>query len=88
MSVLACDRQDCRNVMCDRLILEGSRYICDDCFDELLEAKKSWPDKMTTVEVETAIRNFLESPKGTHKVLRGREIDREFNRLIGNNRSE
>lgn len=35
MSVLACDRRDCENVMCDRLSLRYG-YICDDCFNELV----------------------------------------------------
>lgn len=34
MSVLACNRNGCRNVMCDRLSYEWG-YLCDDCFAEL-----------------------------------------------------
>lgn len=35
MSVLACCRNGCDNVMCDRLSHEHG-YICNDCFDELV----------------------------------------------------
>lgn len=35
MSVLACNRYRCNNIMCDRLSSEHG-YICDDCFDELI----------------------------------------------------
>jgi hypothetical protein len=34
MSVLACDRAGCRNIMCDRLSYDYG-YICNDCFEEL-----------------------------------------------------
>lgn len=33
MGVLACDRKDCKNVMCDRF--DGNHYICNECFEEL-----------------------------------------------------
>jgi hypothetical protein len=35
MSVLACDRYGCENVMCDRLSYTHG-YICDECFEELV----------------------------------------------------
>ena len=35
MSVLACNRKNCKNVMCDHLSnIYG--YICNDCFNELV----------------------------------------------------
>lgn len=36
MSVLACDRNGCDNVMCDRFSFQHNLYICDDCFEELV----------------------------------------------------
>ena len=41
MGVMACDRRGCEHIMCDRVILNGSRYICEDCFTELVIAKGS-----------------------------------------------
>ena len=35
MSVLACDRTGCENVMCNRLS-DVYGYLCDDCFKELI----------------------------------------------------
>jgi hypothetical protein len=35
MSVLACNRKDCRNIMCDRYNTHYG-YICDECFEELI----------------------------------------------------
>lgn len=35
MGVLACDRVDCPEVMCDDLVLGHSRYICRTCRAEL-----------------------------------------------------
>ena len=37
MSVLACDRKGCQNIMCDRLS-DDYGYICNECFEELLES--------------------------------------------------
>lgn len=36
MGVLACDRGDCSNIMCNRLSHEYG-YICDECFEELVQ---------------------------------------------------
>lgn len=35
MSVLACDRRGCKNVLCDRLSYNHG-YICEECFHELV----------------------------------------------------
>lgn len=37
MGVLACDRHQCDNIMCDRYSHEFG-YLCNTCFAELLEA--------------------------------------------------
>lgn len=34
MSVLACDRKGCDNIMCDRYSHDHG-YICNECYDEL-----------------------------------------------------
>lgn len=39
MGVLACDREGCENVMCDRLS-QRYGYICWECFDELVASGK------------------------------------------------
>jgi len=36
MGVMACDREWCDNVMCDRISDERQEYICQECFDELV----------------------------------------------------
>ena len=35
MGVMACNRNGCKNVMCDRYSEEHG-YLCDECFDELV----------------------------------------------------
>lgn len=52
MGVLACNRNGCENVMCDRLSDEYG-YICDECFEELCES-----DNFTNIE------DFMKSKKG------------------------
>lgn len=50
MSVLSCDRNGCKNIMCD-LYSYDYGYICGDCYSELLNL----PD--------TSIKEFMESKK-------------------------
>ena len=83
MGVMACDRRGCEHIMCDRLILNGSKYICGDCWDELCEAKLSWPDVMTAREVQEAIIRFMDTGVGSHRVLDREGIEEEFKRLTG-----
>lgn len=84
MSVLACDRYNCDNIMCDRLILNGTKYICDTCYDELIEYKSIWPQSVSKVDVEYKIQVFMISSPGTYKRLDQSEIQAEFDRLVGN----
>lgn len=37
MGVLACNRADCENIMCNRYSPKHG-YICDDCFEELINS--------------------------------------------------
>jgi hypothetical protein len=34
MAIMACDRNNCINIMCDRYSSEYG-YICNECFEEL-----------------------------------------------------
>ena len=82
MSVLACDRVDCPHIMCQRLILQGHAYICEDCWQELLAYRSDWPATMTVAEVRERIENFMrDTPPGTFSSIRGVDIDAEFQRL-------
>ena len=83
MGVLACGRSKCPHIMCDRIILEHTHYICDECWEELLAARAGWPDTMTALEVQEAILTFMRTEPGTHKILNAEEIEREFRRLTG-----
>lgn len=83
MGVMECDRRGCPEIMCRRLILEGSMYICDGCYAELQRARESWPKAMTAVEVWDAIKKFMVTRVGTHTVLDQEGIDQEFKRLTG-----
>jgi hypothetical protein len=51
MSVLACHRNGCDNIMCDRLS-QTYGYICNECFDELVG-----------LGPETNINSFMDSEK-------------------------
>lgn len=86
MGVMACDRSGCENVMCDRCILGRSAYICWECFAELEEARKTWPDDMDPREVEPRIREFMASPKPAFGVKAGDSVDDVFRRLTAQDR--
>jgi hypothetical protein len=81
MSVMACGRRGCEQIMCDRCILDNTAYICGDCYDELCEWKKTWPKAMPAAEVRQRIVNFMRSRAGEHRTILGSEIEDEFRRL-------
>lgn len=83
MGVLACAREACENVMCRRLILHRRAYLCDDCYEELLAYKQTWPTTMPACEVRERIEAFLDTEPGTYLNLHAGEIDAEFARLTG-----
>lgn len=83
MGVMACDRTGCNHIMCERLILNGSSYICEDCWDELLVEKAKWPSAMSAKDVRDSIKEFMDSQPGTGKILDSAGIDEEFRRLTG-----
>ncbi|MFI5297367.1 MAG: hypothetical protein ACHREM_04655 [Polyangiales bacterium] len=81
MSVLACDRAGCDEVMCDRLILEGTAYVCDSCWRELLKYKESWPETMPLADVRERMKAFMRTKPGSFYEVGKEEIDAEFARL-------
>lgn len=62
MSVLACGRYDCPNVMCDYMV--DGRYICNDCMQELEDWRKSWPDSIEVADVQKLIEEFMNTGVG------------------------
>lgn len=84
MGVLACDRLNCPHIMCDRIILEGSAYICDSCWEELQQFKLTISGTLLTkVDIRERIENFMyETSPGTYTVLvAGEDLEAEFQRL-------
>lgn len=78
MSVLACSRSNCEELMCERLILDRTMYICSDCFEELIAFKATWNNSMTVAEVRYAIEEFMRSKVGSYIAA---NVDAEFDRL-------
>lgn len=83
MGVMACHRHNCENIMCDRLILDGSCYICSDCYNELVESKNEWTSPMTKLEIREKIEYFMTTEPGHYIQVQNVDIDKEFNRLMG-----
>jgi predicted glycosyltransferase len=88
MGVLACSRSDCERIMCDHLICDSTRYICTDCLDELEEMQKTWPKRMTAVEVKEKFDEFFASPTRSVKKLEGEELEEEIARMMRNTQYE
>lgn len=84
MSVLACDRYRCPNIICDRLIFNYSQYICEDCWKELLKFKNNWSSTLRQNDVRKHIEAFMETEPGSYNEdLTPDEIEKEFRRLTG-----
>lgn len=83
IGVMACDRTGCVNIMCRRCILENTKYICDSCWDELVEHRDNWPSSMTAKRVKDLILQFMDTDPGTHAII---ETSKEFDRLTNTGR--
>jgi hypothetical protein len=79
MGVKECSRPDCDRIMCHRHV-PGRGYLCDDCWEELLQAKSDWPDPVTFAQVCKLVDEFFESPKGTF--VEAAPLDEVFDRLL------
>jgi hypothetical protein len=71
--------------MCERLILDGTQYICSDCLTELKAFKESLPERMTIVELTTTIYVFMRTQPGTYMVV---DTNEAFDELIGEKKKE
>lgn len=67
MSVKACDRKDCANIMCDVLI--KNKYVCPECLAELRDMLRKFPVDFI---------KFMAMPKSTNII---QNVD-ELNELI------
>lgn len=77
MSVLACDRTGCENVMCDRWFPALQLYVCRDCLAELRSAMHAAPAEEVDLGGRQFVRRFMAGPKGerTHAARVDRLID-------------
>jgi hypothetical protein len=66
MSVMACGRSDCEHIMCNILVLNGSAYLCFDCFEELEQFKDTWPERISVRQAERLVRHFMGTEPGTY----------------------
>ena len=82
MGVLACDRFGCDNIMCSRCICRGNFYICNECWNELLEYKEKWLLPLTERQIENNIIMFMHTDSKTYS--KTYNIDEVFNRLTNN----
>lgn len=68
--------------MCDRCILNGSKYICNSCYNELVEYKDTWTPPLTKRQIREKIESFMETEPETYR-LKDVDIDEEFKNLTG-----
>ena len=86
MSVLACNRHGCDNIMCDRLILGNKYYVCSTCWAELLEYRATWePYGMTLADVRINIEWFMDTVPGIYQYCDETDIEAEFKMLTNQN---
>lgn len=79
MGVMACSRQNCESIMCDRLF-RGSRYICESCWTELQSVKATWPKELPPNEIAQRVEEFLDTEVGTY--VAPVNVDEEIDRLM------
>ncbi len=80
--VMECGRRSCDHIMCSHLVLDGEYYLCDPCFEELQEYRKTWPNTMVLADVRWKIEHFVKDTlPGSFVVVDVADIDAEFNRL-------
>jgi hypothetical protein len=82
MGVLACDRKNCENIMCDNILdinNNKSYYICDECLVELKVLKGNWPTSTTVANLHDLIDEFMNSAKGSHLTV---ETEEEFTKIL------
>ena len=66
MSVLACERRGCSNIMCENTILGDKYYICDECLEELNGAKLTWKTRNKR-EIIELVEEFMDSEKDSYE---------------------
>lgn len=70
MGVLACNRNECRNIMCDTYVEEINSYICNECQDEFityLNSKGLNNKQMTSNEITEELIKFMMTKKDTYQ---------------------
>jgi len=73
MSVLACSRTGCKNIMCDTFVPEIG-YICDECKNEFKKyLQHDGKTHLTSQQIVEELKIFIETPKGTF--INNSEID-------------
>lgn len=66
MGVLACDRRECENIMCDRFSAEYG-YLCWECFEELLNQP-----------ADINLRIFMDTPRRNNSRAAQARFEAEF----------
>ena len=79
MGVKECDRTGCDHIMCGQLILDDF-YICEECLSELMEFKKTLPERMMMAEIRDAVVGFMKTAPGTYSSV---DTNEEFDRILG-----
>lgn len=70
MSVMACNRRDCPNILCDRLS-PNYGYICNECFSALR-------DRAGEITISDFMDESYRTPVSAEYFTAVKEIEREF----------
>lgn len=77
MERVTCVRNECNKIK------SGDYELCDSCYGELIEFRKSWAARkyMTKNEIRIKYLEFLSSRIGSFVFISDKDIDAELNRL-------
>ena len=68
-----CARSGCSEIMCDRLVLNNSRYLCYHCANELETLMEHWAMPVSKSIVTEKILDFISSDRRTSDQIESSE---------------
>lgn len=84
MGVMPCYRNDCRNILCDKML--NGNYICNECANDYQVYKQEWlnlndKEELTKKDILDMIEKFFYTTKEETQKVNTENIDEIFRSL-------
>ena len=80
MSVLACSRKNCNNIMCDTYV-DSVGYVCFDCQEQFKQYANKRNISLNTEDIIIALREFMNTEKVCSDIQEYGSIDSFFSQF-------